>query len=838
MRILTLLWLGVAGALAQHNPAPVSAPLQPAEDVTARYQVARGFKLERIYQVPEEQGSWVAMTLDDAGRLICSDQYGKLYRVTLAAGAVARVEPLDIPIGGAHGLLWHRDALYVSVNEAEGGQSGVWRVRSEGESFAEPELLKAMNGRGEHGPHALVASPDGEWIYFVAGNFTDLPEMDDSFPSRNWGEDQLLPRNPDGRGHAQDRMAPGGWIARFGPEGDRWELVAMGFRNTYDIAFNEYGDLFAYDADMEWDFGMPWYRPTRICHVVPGAEFGWRNGTGKWPAYYEDSLPAVVNIGPGSPTGLLHGKDLAFPEKYRRALLAFDWTFATIHVIHLERDGADYRGEREELVAGAGLPLTDGLAGPDGALYFATGGRRTGSALWRVSWQGETPGQESLSADKNERLAALEEVVRQPKATAVDRLWTELGADGRTLRFAARAALERLPADEWIVRLNAERDPWRVIGGAMAVARTAPGEKGRALAALDRLDWSALSKQQQLNWLRAAGLAFIRGDGADEPERARILAKIDAAYPAGDFELDAELCRMLCYLQAPDVVARTLALMPKYAEPTKPDWAELISRNDSYGGDIARMMANHPPTAQIHFIYCLRVVKGPWREAERQAVFDWLRDVATRDGGHSYRGFIEGIRRDLLENATDEERVRFAADAASPAEPVLQNLPPVEGPGRDWTVEEIVALAEGGLEDRDARRGKNMYQASLCAACHRFGGEGGASGPDLTAVGGRFSVRDLAEAIVEPTKVVSDQYAFQQFKKHDGTSLVGKTLNEQDEVLLIATNPFDMSQTLEIPRSEIAEITPSPVSPMPPSLINRLNEEELKDLLAYLLGKS
>ena len=56
-------------------------------------------------------------------------------------------------------------------------------------------------------------------------------------------------------------------------------------------AFNKAGELFTYDADMEYDFNTPWYRPTRVCHVVSGAEFGWRNGAGKWPSFYPDSLP-------------------------------------------------------------------------------------------------------------------------------------------------------------------------------------------------------------------------------------------------------------------------------------------------------------------------------------------------------------------------------------------------------------------------------------------------------------------------------------------------------------------------------------------------------------------
>ena len=55
-------------------------------------------------------------------------------------------------------------------------------------------------------------------------------------------------------------------------------------RNPFDIAFNHDGELFTYDADMEWDIGEPWYRPTRVNHIISGAEFGFRNGSAKWPA--------------------------------------------------------------------------------------------------------------------------------------------------------------------------------------------------------------------------------------------------------------------------------------------------------------------------------------------------------------------------------------------------------------------------------------------------------------------------------------------------------------------------------------------------------------------------
>jgi hypothetical protein len=108
-----------------------------------------------------------------------------------------------------------------------------------------------------------------------------------------------------------------------------------------------------------------------------------------WPEYLEDSVPAVVNIGPASPTGIVFGYGTKFPAKYQRALYACDWTFATIHAIHLQPHGASYRAEVEEFVGGTGLPVTDIVVGKDGAVYFAVGGRELGSAIYRVRYVGE-----------------------------------------------------------------------------------------------------------------------------------------------------------------------------------------------------------------------------------------------------------------------------------------------------------------------------------------------------------------------------------------------------------------------------------------------------------------
>jgi hypothetical protein len=160
-------------------------------------------------------------------------------------------------------------------------------------------------------------SPDGKSLYVMCGNQLPEPSCETSRVPRNWAEDQLFPMLL-GRGFMRDVLAPGGWLAKTDLDGKKWELINTGTRNTYDIAINRKGDIFGFDADMEWDTGMPWYRPTRVCFMQSGGEFGWRTCSKKWPVRWEDSLPAVVDIGPGSPTGVAFGYGAKFPAKYPR----------------------------------------------------------------------------------------------------------------------------------------------------------------------------------------------------------------------------------------------------------------------------------------------------------------------------------------------------------------------------------------------------------------------------------------------------------------------------------------------------------------------------------------
>ena len=185
-------------------------------------------------------------------------------------------------------------------------------------------------------------------------------------------------------------------MVRTDTNGSFLELFVGGFRNAYDHAFNRDGELFTYDSDMEWDVGLPWYRPTRVNHLIPGAEFGWRSGWSKWPAYYVDSLPATLDIGRGSPTGVVFYDHHAFPTEVQRRVVH-------VRLVAGPRRGRDHgagraaptRPQSEIFLEGRPLNCSDIDVGPDGWLYICVGGRNTDGSILRVvaNRQPSTPGQ-------------------------------------------------------------------------------------------------------------------------------------------------------------------------------------------------------------------------------------------------------------------------------------------------------------------------------------------------------------------------------------------------------------------------------------------------------------
>ncbi|MDF1824459.1 MAG: c-type cytochrome [Verrucomicrobiales bacterium] len=809
-------WASVSEALLS-DLLDIRVPQATAvEDIN----LVKGFQAELLYSVPKsDQGSWVAMTIDDRERLIVSDQYGALYRLKIPAfGEVIEagdVEKIEVDIGGAQGLLYAFDSLYAVLNTAEHGGRGLYRIRdSDGDDkFDKKELLRKFDDvGGEHGPHAVVLGPDGESIYVVVGNQTPLTAVDSSRIPQIWGEDLLLER-PIGKGFMKGTLAPGGWVAKTDPDGKSWELISTGFRNQYDIAFNRNGEMFTFDADMEWDINTPWYRPTRINHITSGAEFGWRSGGGKWPAYYPDSLPAIVDIGPGSPTGVSFGYGAGFPEKYQNALFVADWSYGKLYAVHLKPDGSSYEATFEDFMSAQPLPLTDLLVNPnDGAMYISVGGRRVQSGLYRVTYVGEEPTEPAAKLEPGElhQLRTELETYHAVNPEAVAAAWPHLGHEDRFIRYAARTAVEHQPVSEWQERALTEKEPEAVINAMIALARCGEPDIQEALIdSLNQLKMEELSNRQKLDLSRAYSLAFTRlGEGSTENRKA-LANSLISDVPFASSALNAEVLQLLVYLEHPKAAAVGIDLLKN--APSQEE--------------------------QMNYAKSLRHLKVGWTIDLRQDFFEWFTRAKAYKGGSSFALFIENMKKTALENTPEDQRL--ALKETIEAEPPVEQLFTVEPRSfvQNWKVSDFDDVINVGLEgNRDFMNGRKMFGAGSCFACHRFNQEGGSIGPDLTSVAGKFSPRDLLESIIEPSKEISDQYGQMIFEMKDGSIVMGRIMNLNGDSVKVNTNMMDPNLTANVDRKRLKSMKDSPVSMMPPGLLNTLSKDDVLDLLAYVLS--
>jgi putative heme-binding domain-containing protein len=332
-----------------------------------------------------------------------------------------------------------------------------------------------------------------------------------------------------------------------------------------------------------------------------------------------------------------------------------------------------------------------------------------------------------------------------------------------------------------------------------------------------------------------------------KPEGAvnnQVVTYLDAHYPAASNELNRVLSKVLVYIGAPGSVEKTMTLLANAKddpmEKTVSASSDLIMRNPQYGLDIARMLANVPPAQQTYYATVLSEAASGWTPALQEQYFKWFAKAFTYKGGVSYIGFIDKARKKALAH-TSADKTNYYDTLSGGALLTesgndLADRPQPKGPGKWRSKEEALAIDVESLTNRDFVNGKNMYAASLCSSCHTMKGEGGNIGPDLTQVGTRFTPKDILVHTVDPNKEVSDQYAATVFTLKDGSSVVGRLINEEDGKYFVSQNPFSPQTLRELAKADVLSTKLSKVSLMLPGLTNRLNDEEVKDLIAYLVS--
>lgn len=340
-------------------------------------EVPAGFRVE-LFADDEQATNIYCVTTDQKGRIVVSGPgYIRLLEDTTGDGRADRVLPFaDGPASGAQGLCVEGDSLYCI------GDGGLLRYRDadgDGRADGPPELIKAFPTGGEHNTHALHRGPDGFW-YLIAGNSAEIEDED---------------INAEFSPIVQPKA---GVLMRLSPDFSTLEVLADGYRNAYDFSFNAEGDLFTYDSDGERELSLPFYRPTRVFHTVPGMNHGWVSRSWKKPDYFPEMSPALVNLGRGSPTGVLVYRHHQFPEEFHNALFVLDWTYGRVMAIRTKRKGASWGVSSKVFARGRGnygFAPTSATVGPDGSLYVAVGGRGTQGSLFRISATAENDSPES-----------------------------------------------------------------------------------------------------------------------------------------------------------------------------------------------------------------------------------------------------------------------------------------------------------------------------------------------------------------------------------------------------------------------------------------------------------
>jgi putative heme-binding domain-containing protein len=838
-RLLALLVLLVAPA------ASLEAQDSPAD----KLQALPDFKIDHVLKAdPKVHGSWISMARDNKGRLLLAGQRGQpITRVTIKEGQVVKEEDLKLPVSEGMGMLYAFDSLYINGSGKDNSGRvvfGLFRCRdTKGtDQYDSVEFLREwQGGSGEHGAHGLVLGPDHK-LYVVNGNFTGVPkDVLATSPHQNYADDRILPRAEDGNGFGAGHKPPGGYIVRLDPDGKNPELFASGQRNTYDLAFNADGELLAYDSDMEWDWGTPWYRPIRVFHAVSGGDQGFREGSAKWPPSYADSLPAVIDIGIGSPTGVAFGYGAKFPAKYQKAFYVCDWSYGRLSAVHLEPRGSTYAATWEDLVAPKGmksggprvpLNLTDVVVGEDGAIYFTVGGRNTQSHLYRVRYVGS---ESTAPADLHDKTGAEARAARhaieayhaKEDPSALNAVWSKLGDPDRFTRYAARIAVERQPVDSWKARALGESHPQAALTSLLALARMGPGDlQPELFRALSRLPAETLDPALQLDKLRVIEVSVARhGKPADDVAKA-LSSELGPLYPSKSIALNYELGQVLLALDAPGTVSKTVALLE--AAPTLEE--------------------------QIGYIHNLRTVAKGWTPELRKSYFGWWSKDHTRaqhgaevvkwftDAGRGYQDgaslpkFLANFHAQAKATLTPEESQALADVLASYVPPGVK---PRKAPAKarafvkEWKMEDLQPLLDEVGKDRSFERGREVYESAQCLQCHKFGAEGGSVGPELTAVSTRFARRDILESILDPSKVIPEQYQATLIKTTDGRIVDGRIVEEDNQKVVVHPNQL-LPDKITIKKSDIEKRQPSKVSPMPANLVNTYSKEEVLDLLAYI----
>jgi glucose/arabinose dehydrogenase len=293
------------------------------------------------------------MAFAPGGRLYIADINGTIWHGDEIAGQ-NKLGPLTKFADGFNlltGLAWRDGELYVS---SAGKVEALRDTNGDGEADSRRTLVDNLPALilMPHSNNSLTFGPDGR-LYFGVGSTSD--------------------------GGRETRQYAAS-ILSVSPDGGDVRVVATGFGNPFEMAFNQSGDLFSGDNQgLASPDGAP--PPDELNFIVPGGEYDdldLNNPNAREP---------IVQFPPHStPTGLTFYTGNTYPPEYLDNAFAALWTRGEVARIVLNKTPqGNYAASPSVWGSGFLYPI-DVVNGPDGNLYIADFGT---SVIYRVTYATE-----------------------------------------------------------------------------------------------------------------------------------------------------------------------------------------------------------------------------------------------------------------------------------------------------------------------------------------------------------------------------------------------------------------------------------------------------------------
>jgi putative heme-binding domain-containing protein len=155
-------------------------------------------------------------------------------------------------------------------------------------------------------------------------------------------------------------------------------------------------------------------------------------------------------------------------------------------------------------------------------------------------------------------------------------------------------------------------------------------------------------------------------------------------------------------------------------------------------------------------------------------------------------------------------------------------------------VDGLIAFIRAGLDVSGtavkvghAKRGQALFEGKgACVTCHRVDGKGPRLAPDLSDIGAIRTPAALQRSLLEPTKAMLPINRPVRAVTRDGRTIRGRRLNEDTFTIQLID---EQERLVSLVKADLREYELATSSPMP-AMAGKLTDEELADLVGYLLS--